>query len=77
MEDVHTYLDTEIVCDIMRMILKSVRDEDGGHSLLSLQECERKLLTLVVTLPTLAHTRPTVAVVGRSQLYLRTANNFQ
>ena len=56
------------------MILQAIRDDDGDDSLLVLEGGKTILVTLVVTLSSLAHAGSTVAVVGRRQLYLRNTN---
>ena len=70
------YLNTEIICLILRMILKAIRDDDGGKPLLVLVVRQMILVTLVVALSPLANTGTAVTVVGRCQLYLTTGSSL-
>ena len=58
------------------MILKAIRDDDGGKPLLVLVVRQMILVTLVVALSPLANTGTAVTVVGRCQLYLTTGSSL-
>ena len=58
------------------MILKAIRDDDGGKPLLVLVVRQMVLVTLVVALSPLANAGTAVTVVSRCQLYLTTGSSL-
>ena len=67
-------LNTEIVGQVLRMILQTITDGEAGNTSREVLSLSEKILsTLIVTLSSSSDTGASVTVVGCRQFYLRTS----